>query len=83
MVITTKFFAAFRDIIGADSLDLNVDQQHVTVNTIIRQLEQQHPAFEGRLTKIALIAVNEVYAQHQQELQPEDVVAFFPPVSGG
>ncbi|PIE32550.1 molybdopterin synthase sulfur carrier subunit [candidate division KSB3 bacterium] len=82
MVITAKFFATFREVVGTNNLEMHVDRRAV-VSNIIDVLEQQYPAFEGRLRKLALVAVNETYVQRQQKLQPKDVVAFFPPVSGG
>ena len=81
-MITVKFFASFRDIAGTETLDINVDET-VTITDLIKQLEYRYPRFEGKLGTLALVAVNEKYAHHQQELQHGDVVAFFPPVSGG
>ena len=83
MTITAKFFASFLDVIGTNTLELSLDNNVVCIADLITQLEQQHPDFNGRLEKFSLVAVNEKYSHRRQELTDGDVVAFFPPVSGG
>lgn len=82
MIITVQFFATFRDIAGTDRLKMNIDEATIVAD-LIMQLEQQYPKFNGNLEKVALVAVNEKYVERRQTLQQHDVVAFFPPVSGG
>ena len=82
MTITIRFFATYRQLTGRDIFELQVDQT-ATVNEVIVQLEQQYPQLAGKLHAGALVAVNERYAQRERALQPNDTVAFFPPVSGG
>lgn len=82
MIITVQFFATFRDVVGADRLEVDLDEV-TSVAELITQLEQQYPKFGGNLKKVALVAVNEKYVERRQILQAHDVVAFFPPVSGG
>ncbi|GAK58003.1 molybdopterin converting factor, subunit 1 [Candidatus Vecturithrix granuli] len=82
MTITVKFFATFHDIVGVSELKMNMADA-ATVGDLIARLEQQYPVFEGKLDKLGLVAINEKYAHRRKELQPNDVVALFPPVSGG
>ena len=82
MTITVKFFAAYRQIAGKDTFELQLDNT-ATVADVIERLEQQYPGFSGRLKANALVAINEQYVHRKQELQPNDTVVFFPPVSGG
>lgn len=82
MTITAKFFASFQDVVGTNSLKLSLDSA-ISIAELITQLEEQHPDFQGRLEKFSLVAVNEKYSHRRQELSDGDVVAFFPPVSGG
>lgn len=83
MTITAKFFASFQDVVGTNNLRLSLDGNVTSIAELITQLEQQHPGFNGRLEKFSLVAVNEKYSHRRQELSDGDVVAFFPPVSGG
>ena len=82
MLITIRFFATFRDIVGTGSLERQVDAA-ATISDMIAQLEQEYPQLSGQLEKVGLVAVNETYTHRQYVLQDGDMVAFFPPVSGG
>lgn len=82
MTITVKFFAAFRELAGTGELEMQVADA-TTIADVMERLEQQYPQFNGKLNKISLIAVNEKYAHRRKELRPSDILAFFPPVSGG
>jgi molybdopterin synthase sulfur carrier subunit len=83
MTITAKFFASFQDIIGANSLKLSLEHDVDSIAELIEELERQYPDFGGKLEKFSLVAVNEQYSHRRYELADGDVVAFFPPVSGG
>ena len=82
MPITIKFFAAFRDVAGAADLSMNI-ADGATVADLIDRLERDFPKFGGKLTRLTLTAVNERYVPRQTALQANDVIALFPPVSGG
>ena len=83
MTITAKFFAGFQDVIGTNNLKISLDGSTISIAELITQLERQHPGFDGKLEKFSLVAVNEQYSHRRQKLSDGDVVAFFPPVSGG
>jgi len=82
MTITVRFFATYRQLAGIDECELEV-KDTATVSDAIKQFEQQYPQFSGKLSTDALVAINEKYAHREQELLPNDTIAFFPPVSGG
>jgi molybdopterin synthase sulfur carrier subunit len=82
MTITAKFFASFQDIVGTNNLKLSLDKT-ISIAELITQLEEEYSGFHGKLEKFCLVAVNEKYSHRRQELSDGDVVAFFPPVSGG
>ncbi len=82
MPITIKFFAAFRDVAGTADLSMNI-ADGATVADLIDRLERDFPKFGGKLTRLTLTAVNERYVPRQTALQANDVIALFPPVSGG
>jgi molybdopterin converting factor subunit 1 len=74
-----RLFASFREVVGADMLELDVDDA-ATVGGIWRELVRQYPGLDG-LTPSA--AVNAAYAQPGTWVDQGDEVAFLPPVSGG
>lgn len=82
MIITVKFFATFQEIVDNKELQLEMADS-ATVGDLIARLEQQYPQFDGKLEKQGLVAINEKYAHRRKDLQPHDIVALFPPVSGG
>lgn len=81
MEITIKAFATVKDILGFEECELIVDS-HASVKDIQKQLEQQHDQL-GKIKTGLLYAVNEEYSSIDRILQPGDVLAIFPPVSGG
>ena len=82
MTITVKFFATFRDLAGTGELEMQIAEA-TTVAELIEYVEQQYPQFEKKLENLALVARNEKYTHRQEKLRHHDIVAFFPPVSGG
>lgn len=82
MTITIRFFARFRDLAGAAVMAREINDG-ATVEDAIHLVEAEFPELQGKLERMALVAVNEAYASRQTRLQANDVVAFFPPVSGG
>lgn len=75
------FFGACREAVGADELFCQVAVP-ATVATLWGTLQTLQPAL-SRFAGTVLFAVNEEHAQPAQSIQPGDVVAIFPPVSGG
>lgn len=73
-----KCFGIARELIGSDELEL---ESQDTVADVRRWMAEKHPAMvkAGRY----MVAVNEEYAADDQKLDPADVLAIIPPVSGG
>jgi molybdopterin converting factor subunit 1 len=73
-----KCFGIAREIIGSNELEV---EQQTTVADLRVWLKKNHPGLEraGRY----MVAVNEEYASDDLGLEPEDVLAIIPPVSGG
>ncbi len=82
MQVTVLLFATLRDLAGSSSvnLDLNVDQ--LTIAELREELSSRFPRISPNL-KVAIAAVNEEFAFPADIVKDNDVVAFFPPVSGG
>jgi molybdopterin synthase sulfur carrier subunit len=81
MNLTVLFFAAARDAAGTDSLTVDVPEG-CTVAKLQQVMIQRTPQLE-RWSQALLWAVNNRYAASDQVLQTSDVIACFPPVSGG
>ncbi len=80
MQLKILFFGIVRDIVGKNSIDLNVSTDISVVN--MQQILKKE--YSG-LTDIEnyAIAVNEEYVSEEYKLNDNDVVAIIPPVSGG
>ncbi|NDJ54634.1 MAG: MoaD family protein [Chloroflexi bacterium] len=81
MHITVRFFATLKDHTGASKLSVDLPEP-ATVQDLLDHLSETHPKL-SELLPHALISRNEEYAFPPDELSDEDVVALFPPVSGG
>ncbi len=81
MKITVKTFATVTDITGFSSSDIEIAEGK-TVGHVLKNLQGEYPKLEN-IYESLLAAVNEEYAEHNHELKDGDVLAIFPPVSGG
>ena len=81
MKITVLLFGILKDIIGENSLELQLKNEDATVASLKIQLLNEYT----KLTRFSnfSVAVNEEYATADYELKVNDVVALIPPVSGG
>ncbi|PJR64227.1 molybdopterin synthase sulfur carrier subunit [Raoultella sp. T31] len=82
-MIKVLFFAQVRELVGTESLTLEVDALS-TVETVRCQLAGRSERWalaleEGKL----LAAVNQTLTPFDHPLVSGDEVAFFPPVTGG
>ncbi len=75
------FFAAYRDLVGAPSLAVELDEG-ATVADLVRELRGRGAPFDGLPVEPA-VAVNRTYAFLDEPLGSDDEVAFIPPVAGG
>ena len=81
MQVTVKLFATLRQTAGWEQRTLDLADD-ATVGDLLAHLEAQEPAL--KLTGRAVYAaVNQAYVQVEQRLAAGDLVAIFPPVSGG
>jgi molybdopterin synthase sulfur carrier subunit len=76
-MITLLFFAHLQEAVGEERVIL----PHVpkTVKELKEEVKQRYYISLEQV----MVAVNEEYARDEQTLQPGDIVAFIPPVSGG
>lgn len=81
MTVRTLFFASYRDLAGADELDVEV-VPGASVHELVALLRSRGGAW-SRLPAEPVVAVNMEYADLSTALSDGDEVAFIPPVSGG
>jgi molybdopterin synthase catalytic subunit len=81
MEIKVLLFATLRQMAGWKERTLEVGEG-ASLGDVLSKLTAEHPALDLQKRTI-YAAVNEAYAQRETILQPNDVVAIFPPVSGG
>lgn len=76
------FFAQIRELIGENSIELNA--KGMTVEQLIEQLSLTNDKWSLALKEhTVLCAINKSLVDHQYLIQPNDEIAFFPPVTGG
>jgi len=81
MKIRVLFFGAARDVVDQNPLELSVAEP-ATVATAFQTLVTKFGGLE-RFGRSLLFAVNQEYARPDTQLQENDELAVFPPVSGG
>ena len=77
MSIKVRFFASLAETVGCRETDLESAGQH-TVSSAWCEVTGQ-----SSLPDDILCAVNHSYCEHDQVLQDNDEIAYFPPVTGG
>lgn len=81
MKVRVRAFAAYREILGRDELDLEV-ADGATVRTAFETLFGSRGDFD-RLLRSTMFAVNREYVPAAHLLAPGDELAFVPPIAGG
>jgi molybdopterin converting factor subunit 1 len=79
MRIKVLFFASFREIVGTNSMELELDDGGTTANVFATICEQYPLLQQGSVA----IAVNKSYITDTVKLKDGDEVALLPPISGG
>lgn len=88
MKIRVRYFARYRSLVGKSEEELEVPDG-ITVGELIEILKERHPALKNEVfaeeDDLADVNVsrNGRYVKFDEALQDGDVVAIFPPVSGG
>ncbi len=79
ITVQVQLFAAYREAVGARQIPLDVPQG-ATVLDVWQQLQGQYPKLR---TPRPVAAINDAYATLDTVVQPGDLIAYLPPVSGG
>jgi molybdopterin converting factor subunit 1 len=81
MKVTTKFFAAIKDIVGTSEVDLDLPSG-ATAGDLFQSYCRQYPPLQ-RFANNTMISVNLEFVPPETRLSDGDEIAFIPPVSGG
>ena len=81
MNILIKTFASVYDICGFADKEMEVPSGH-TVTDVVQMLIEKHSGLHDVIDDL-LFAVNGEYCNGTRMLAHDDVLAIFPPVSGG
>ena len=79
--VNALFFASYRDLVGADTLSVDLDEG-ATVADLVAELRGRGAPFDA-LPEEPAVALNRSYAYLDAPLSSDDEVAFIPPVAGG
>jgi molybdopterin converting factor subunit 1 len=80
MRVRMRYFASVREMIGLSEEEVAVPAGS-TIGSLIEMVRKSQEPL--RHLRSLLVAVNGEFADMEHELVEGDVVAFFPPVSGG
>jgi molybdopterin converting factor subunit 1 len=81
MNVRIRLFARARDLVGADTVSLELPSG-ATVADLRRRLAVEQPAL-GQLLDRSALAVDHAFAGNEVVLPPQAEIALVPPVSGG
>jgi len=81
MKVRVKYFALYRDLLGKADEEFQLDK-NATIEDLLNQLMSLHPHFKD-VEAYMLISLNEEFVDKRSRLKDGDIIAFFPPVSGG
>jgi molybdopterin synthase sulfur carrier subunit len=82
MQVKVLFFGAAADIAGHSETEFSLPENTKAAQAFEKILET-HAPLRSRFGNSLLFAVNQEYANHNQEINNDDELAIFPPVSGG
>lgn len=81
MTVRTLLFAFYRDLAGADEIEVELPGESRVLD-LVAHLRERGGAW-SRLPAQPVVAVNMEYVPLSTPLREGDEVAFIPPVSGG
>jgi molybdopterin synthase catalytic subunit len=82
MKLVVRLFAACREKVQTDRVELDFGSDSISLEDLKRGLEQAKPALAG-LLRVSRVAVNQSFADETTVVRVGDEVAIIPPVSGG
>lgn len=81
MKVSVKYFALYRDLLGKADEEYHLDK-NATIESLMNRLMSLHPNLKDARAYM-LISLNGEFVDKSARLKDGDIIAFFPPVSGG
>lgn len=81
MMVKMMFFAAAKELVGTDRMELILDDE-ATIGDLKQSLVEQFPSLMDLVEK-STFAVDQEYVRDEKQLYHEAEVGLIPPVSGG
>lgn len=81
MKITVRVFGRYKDIVGRDTVELNITTGN-TLRDVIEIFIQLYPLTEKDKSRI-MVTKNKMYASFDTPVSEEDVITLAPPVVSG
>jgi MoaE-MoaD fusion protein len=82
MNLHIRLFAGLADVLGTSVLDLQIDQESITIEQLKARILAQFPDAANKLQS-CFFAKNQAYAAPDDIVTEGDEIAIIPPVSGG
>lgn len=83
MSIVVLFFASAKDAAGTSKIEVDLPSgTPFSTEDLKLMLNEKYPLLHIS-SKVAMLAVNQVYVTEPTALKDRDVVAIIPPISGG
>ena len=82
MTVKILFFSLLREIVGKEEVELKVNFEHCTVDSILNQVYAQWPSLKDWDSSI-LISLDLDYVNREVEVVDGQVIALMPPLQGG
>ena len=79
-MVKILLFAGLSEKIGVQ--ELMIEAAGREVEALLQSMKEKYPQAAGELGQ-AMVAINEEFVDPDTVIQPNDVIAFIPPVSGG
>jgi molybdopterin converting factor subunit 1 len=79
--VRLRFFAVLKDVVGQDEIEKDVPDG-TTARGLLDTMVTEFPKL-GRYADVTQVAVNHELVDSEYKVEPEDEIAFLPPVSGG
>jgi molybdopterin synthase sulfur carrier subunit len=80
MKVKLKYFASIAEYVGKNGEEMELSME-TKIDDLLLAVKSQHDLLQGM--KNIIVAVNGEYVDGSTPLKDGDVVALFPPVSGG
>lgn len=81
MKIKIRFFASHREIVGKNEIELEI-KIDTKVGDVVEKIKNQFPELKKQ-ESTTIIVLNHNIAKMDTVIKEGDIIALFPPVSGG